>query len=303
MKIPKISVVIITYNQENEIERAIESLLIQKKWLYEIIICDDCSTDNNWEIILKYKEKYPDLFNINRNFKNLGLYLNWEQTWSKPTGDFMYLLAGDDYVNDGLFEHVHFLIRENKINFEDEAIALYFDFMTLYPNGEKKITRNNIIAKGFNPVSLKLRDLIYSRTVIVSRKIFENYKPVNKDVGIYADALIDMQTPFLAKRLFYYPFVGNVYVYGTGVASKTKQIEHWKSIILSLKELKKIYEFENKDKKWIKYTITLMSYYLNPNFKAYLLIWYYFLQSRNFKYGIDYKNPIRLILRITKLFD
>ena len=303
MSKPKITVIVITYNQERDISRAIESLLVQSKWLYEVIICDDCSSDNTWNVISKYHELNPKFIKIHRNERNFGLFENWEQTWSMPSGDFMYLLAGDDYVNDGLFYNVHKLIDEYNINYSTEAIALYFDFMTLYPNGNKIITSNSLITKGFDPLSLKLRDFIYPRTVVVSRMIFENYKPIDKSIGIYADMLIHIQTPFLAQKVYYCPFVGNVYVYGVGVASKTNQVDHWNSLILALNELKCTYKFNKKDIYWIDYKVSLFRYFISPTLKKYILIWYNYIKSLNFKYSIDFKNPIRLILRLSKLIN
>ena len=85
--IPKFSVAIITYNQEKFIGRALESVLVQKKWVYEIVICDDCSQDNNWNIIMDYYHKYPEIIRPFRNEKNLGIYGNIERTWQECTGD------------------------------------------------------------------------------------------------------------------------------------------------------------------------------------------------------------------------
>ena len=49
--IPKISVLMITYNQEKIVRRALDSLIAQKDYLYEICINDDCSTDNTFQVI------------------------------------------------------------------------------------------------------------------------------------------------------------------------------------------------------------------------------------------------------------
>lgn len=57
-----VSVICITYNQEQYIRDCIEGMLMQKTdFNYEIIIHDDASTDNTASIIREYKEKYPDM--------------------------------------------------------------------------------------------------------------------------------------------------------------------------------------------------------------------------------------------------
>ena len=48
--IPKISVLVICYKQENVIRRAMDSLIAQKDYIYEICINDDKSPDKKWEI-------------------------------------------------------------------------------------------------------------------------------------------------------------------------------------------------------------------------------------------------------------
>ena len=49
----KINVLIITYNQEDLIKRAIDSILCQKEYgLNKIVVSDDCSSDNTWNVLM-----------------------------------------------------------------------------------------------------------------------------------------------------------------------------------------------------------------------------------------------------------
>ncbi|MDB7513160.1 glycosyltransferase family 2 protein, partial [Enterococcus faecium] len=52
-----ISVIIPTFNAEKSIERAVESILNQTYQDFEIIICDDCSSDRTWDILKKISKK------------------------------------------------------------------------------------------------------------------------------------------------------------------------------------------------------------------------------------------------------
>ena len=57
-----ISIFIVTYKQENLIGRAIESVLEQREWgLKSIVIGDDCSPDNNWQVIKEYQKKLEEM--------------------------------------------------------------------------------------------------------------------------------------------------------------------------------------------------------------------------------------------------
>ena len=58
----KVSVCVVTYNQENYIGECLESLVNQvTNFRYEIIVGEDCSTDGTRAIVQRYVEKYPDL--------------------------------------------------------------------------------------------------------------------------------------------------------------------------------------------------------------------------------------------------
>ena len=57
-KIPLLSICTRSYNIENFLEEALDSFLMQKTdFPFEIVIDDDCSTDNTQEIIKKYQQK------------------------------------------------------------------------------------------------------------------------------------------------------------------------------------------------------------------------------------------------------
>ena len=59
---PLVSIICATYNHENYIRDAIESLLVQEtEFSFEIIIHDDASTDNTPKIIKEYHSRYPEI--------------------------------------------------------------------------------------------------------------------------------------------------------------------------------------------------------------------------------------------------
>ena len=97
-----ISVCMITYNHEKYISKAIEGVLMQQtNFLTELIIGEDCSTDNTRKICLEYKEKYPDKIQLLPE-KNLGVTQNFIKTLNTCTGKYIALCEGDDYWTDPL---------------------------------------------------------------------------------------------------------------------------------------------------------------------------------------------------------
>ena len=57
----KQSIILITYNQEGCVRRALDSILAQRSYIYEVVVSDDCSTDKTWEIIVDYSLRFPEL--------------------------------------------------------------------------------------------------------------------------------------------------------------------------------------------------------------------------------------------------
>ena len=63
MNEPLVSVVVITYNHEPYIKECLDGIISQKTdFPIEILVNDDCSTDNTASIIKKYELKHPNLF-------------------------------------------------------------------------------------------------------------------------------------------------------------------------------------------------------------------------------------------------
>lgn len=99
---PRVSVVCISYNQEDYIEEALVSICSQTYPNLEVIICDDASTDKTQEKILKIIEPYKSQINFKLKLrkKNIGIESNLYNGLSLATGDYVALCEGDDFWID-----------------------------------------------------------------------------------------------------------------------------------------------------------------------------------------------------------
>jgi glycosyltransferase involved in cell wall biosynthesis len=98
---PLVSVCIFSYNYEDYIAKAIESVLCQEtNFKFEIIIGDDFSTDKSKSIIEDYAAKYSSIIKFSFNLKNKGGTYNWINTMNACQGKYIALLDGDDYFTD-----------------------------------------------------------------------------------------------------------------------------------------------------------------------------------------------------------
>jgi glycosyltransferase involved in cell wall biosynthesis len=114
MNTPAVSVCVFTYNYQSYLSEAIESILLQKtNFEIEILICDDCSTDNTFEIALSYAEKYPEKVRAYQNPTNIGGTKNWIKAIQACKGKYIALLDGDDYFSDSLKLQTQYDTMEN----------------------------------------------------------------------------------------------------------------------------------------------------------------------------------------------
>lgn len=296
---PKYSIVIITYNQEDVIGRAIDSVIIQNELVHEIIILDDCSTDSTWEVIKSYQIRYPDLIRSFRHQYNVGICKNIESSWKKISGDVFFYLAGDDILCEGLFEQANLLIRENKIDFKTEQFTLYFDYKTITPNGREYIGSNSLILN-HNPISLKLRVLISNRTTGISKAVLDQFVPTKDEFGIFTDGLLDIQIQVFSKKNYYSAFVGSVYYSSIGITTRTKKNEALQSYITCLNEYENILkDLSSSDKNWIKYLKAKFSFTLNPSISTFFKYFNYLFKIIEFKYGWMFVNrEIKIFIKL-----
>jgi len=89
------------YNHEKYIAQALDGVLMQNvNFDYDIVIGEDCSTDNTRSILLSYKEKHPDKIKLLLHEKNIGAVKNQIEVFKNCTGKYIAICEGDDYWTD-----------------------------------------------------------------------------------------------------------------------------------------------------------------------------------------------------------
>jgi len=135
IKQPKISVVVFSYNFEKYIGECIQSLVNQTLKPYEIIICDDHSTDGSWDIIEKFKSKFPNLIKIHRHPQNIGHIKNGKFGKDQAKGTHVSIIDGDDrWLPDKLEKEWQALLANPK------AKVAYSNVIIVDEKGMKKST-------------------------------------------------------------------------------------------------------------------------------------------------------------------
>jgi glycosyltransferase involved in cell wall biosynthesis len=102
---PLVTIITVTYNSSVYVQDAIESVLSQSYAKLEYIIGDDCSTDDTWDIITRYKDPRIKAY---RNETNLREYPNRNKAISMATGKYLLFIDGDDLI----YPHgIEFMVR------------------------------------------------------------------------------------------------------------------------------------------------------------------------------------------------
>jgi glycosyltransferase involved in cell wall biosynthesis len=103
MNLPTLSVVVPNYNHARYLPECLESLANQSVRPLEIIVIDDCSTDNSLEVLEGFCRAHADV-SYCRNEKNLGVLLTLNKALAVSRGEYVYFPGADDRVLPGHFE-------------------------------------------------------------------------------------------------------------------------------------------------------------------------------------------------------
>ena len=115
----KLSVAVITYNQEKYISKTLDEILNQKTdFPYNIVIGEDASKDLTAQICDDYKKKNADTITVIHNEKNIGAMKNYYNVLKNCTGEYLMVCAGDDYWFQGKIQtQIDFMEKNVEIDF------------------------------------------------------------------------------------------------------------------------------------------------------------------------------------------
>ncbi|MDQ0013660.1 glycosyltransferase involved in cell wall biosynthesis [Variovorax boronicumulans] len=116
--VPKVSVCIVTYNQEKYIRQCLQSILDQEiSFDLEIIVADDCSSDGTRDILMEYLLRYPEIIKLHLHTANIGPYKNFVFVHRQAIGEYIAHIDGDDYCLPGKLQMQSDLLdREHECN-------------------------------------------------------------------------------------------------------------------------------------------------------------------------------------------
>ena len=238
----KISIIIPVYNVEEYIKRCLDSLVKNKKYIYEVILIDDGSTDNSAKICKEYATK--DNFIKYFYQKNGGPSKARNKGLEFATGEYIMFVDSDDYI--GNLKEVQNIITENSSD--------YYIFLNMYKviNNKKvknntKIQNGNYLRQNDKKTLIKLvkEELINSPCSKIYKKAIIDVNSVrfNDKYNMAEDLLFNMNYLKYCKNFILNDYTFYYYCFNNETSLTQKYLKNKYETLMNVnKELKIIFE-------------------------------------------------------------
>lgn len=229
-----ISVVVPIYNVEEFLGRCVDSLFQETKYSIQIILVNDGSTDRSREIVQHYKDKFENVYLVDKT--NGGLSDARNAGLKVAIGRYVLFVDSDDYVSIGLFDRLGELFEtdadcvvfQHCVNGNSNAVKLPLNEDVVY-TGEKLLYELFRSEKTFAPVWKYMYKLDFLR---------KNDLQFVKGL-IHEDEVWTPITLLKARKCYFCDFIGYHYEIRAGSIMTTPSISKISSYILVAVELDK----------------------------------------------------------------
>ena len=248
---PLISIALCTYNGAEFLVQQLESILSQSYQNIEIIIGDDCSTDDTLRIIAKYECEDPRI-KIYKNAKNIGFNKNFGKTISLTTGDFIALSDQDDIWDKHKIAELLHAIGDNWVIFSNSQLI-----------NSKGELLNSFLLKDFglgkqSYTSLLLNNYVTGHTSLIKREALNYILPFPEE-GFYDwwigfSAIYHGKLGYLNKVLTKYRIHPNSIIQAIELSFSFKSVQSDDKcrLIIQLNCFLKYPHLKEEDEKYIK---------------------------------------------------
>jgi glycosyltransferase involved in cell wall biosynthesis len=172
---PILTICVPIYNVEKYLERCLKSLVDKNNiGTYQVILVDDCGTDESMRISKAFKSEYPEIFSIYQQPKNLKVSSARNIILDQCTTEYIMFVDSDDWLGSNAITKVISSLISTKPD------LLVFDYVRVYKDKEVKVTLDNV---EYGNVSKSIKNGIFSRNLPVTpwakvfkTQLFANYR-------------------------------------------------------------------------------------------------------------------------------
>jgi len=215
---PKYSIITPMYNSFNLMGRYFDSLNRQIYKNFEVIIVDDCSTDDSYEKLRSYAEKSPLTISVYRSEKNMGPGNARNIGIAAAAGDWLIFIDSDDYVDTKLFSAIDKWC-------ESLYDVVLFDYCKVIKN--KKVPKYTVQYHEGGLVEREHAALWVTTNVcgkVYKKSFIQTHKILFPDIHRFEDWVFIEKAIYAAKSIFYIRLP--LYFY----ADNEKSIVHLKNV-------------------------------------------------------------------------
>ena len=201
-----ISIIVPVYNTAPYLDTCLNSLVSQTYKDIEIILIDDCSTDNSSEIIQKWEKKDNRIKAIYKQ-KNSGVSDSRNIGLKIARGEYIGFVDSDDWVDINLFQIMLCSIEKNNADISIcSTRKMYYDKYThlLVPKTEKYVSRDDAFLECLCPIGKGYNNM-YLWNKLFKKRIFDTFPMFRKDIHYCEDILWVTEAMCLASRVIYCP--------------------------------------------------------------------------------------------------
>jgi len=194
---PLISVIVPNYNHEKYLKQRLDCIFNQTYQNFEVILLDDCSTDNSRQILEKYA-KNPKVSNCVFNDSNSGnTFIQWKKGIELAKGDFIWIAESDD------FSSLEFLSKVSQPLLKDNEIVLSY-CQSNRVNSQGEITGSwSSQTENLDSNPFENDFILNGNTFIEKFLIFNNVIPNASAVLIRKNILLSLGDLVVEKKLKY----------------------------------------------------------------------------------------------------
>ena len=202
LKTPKISVVVPCYNVSKYVSKCLDSILNQTYKNLEIILVEDCSTDNTLEILKEY-EKKDKRIKLIKNKKNGGLSHARNVGIKESTGKYIGFVDSDDYIDLDFYEKLISSIINEK---SEVAVA---DIKVVYEETNVVTLSRCYEGNEFNLLNVVNNGLAASAcNKLFKKDLLNKYEfaegKVNEDIAVVIPTLVNASNISYVDKSYYY---------------------------------------------------------------------------------------------------
>ena len=200
---PLVSIIVITYNSSKYVLETLESAKAQTYQNIELIVSDDCSTDNTVEICQEWIEKNKERFVRTKLItveKNTGIPANCNRGVKAAQGEWVKFIAGDDaLLPDCISFNVNHVLHNKDINLLQSNVYYFKDTFDRTNFIKTSNIQNNPFFQKVNDID-QYRQILYGNKVIAP-SMFIKRNVVFKIGGFDENIPLIEDLPFWTKAL------------------------------------------------------------------------------------------------------